>query len=290
MERDFWNKLRILVTNKCNYLCPFCHNEGQEKGSCAEMMSLADFRTLVDYLNGQDISELHFSGGEPFLNKELVDMILYVNDNTDWGLGCATNLSLISPSQVDALRRTRLKFNIQFPYADAAMFSKSTANGSLGHVKSQIKMVQDAGLKIGLNAVIQGHDIQNIMDLIAFATTNSLPLKLLPEIGLEGSERFKEFVFPILTEYAVNVVDKKTGATRWTINYDGHEGTVLYIDSPCFSKDISTCREFGELRIHPDMSLQPCIMKESHHKLDLSKGKEHALATMTELWNDFRNC
>lgn len=30
-----WNKFRILVTNRCNYHCPFCHNEGQDK-SCQE--------------------------------------------------------------------------------------------------------------------------------------------------------------------------------------------------------------------------------------------------------------
>ena len=116
MERLFWNKLRILVTNKCNYKCPFCHNEGQEKDGLTDMMSFESFKTFIDIVNGQDISELHVSGGEPFLNKEIVRMIEYVDNNTSWGIGCATNLSLLSNEQIKALAKTRVKFNIQFPF------------------------------------------------------------------------------------------------------------------------------------------------------------------------------
>ena len=62
--------------------------------------------------------------------------------------------------------------------------------------------------------------------------------------------------------------------------------TVLYIDSPCFNKNIQECRAFGELRIHPDMSLQTCIIKDKLHKLNLELGKEHTLFVMKELWKD----
>ena len=79
-EHDFWNKLRILVTNKCNYRCPFCHNEGQDKDNSADVMKLTDFISFVDFMKDQPISELHFSGGEPFLNHEIVDMIEYADN------------------------------------------------------------------------------------------------------------------------------------------------------------------------------------------------------------------
>ena len=77
MEQLGWDKLRVLVTNRCNYKCPFCHNEGQEKECNHETMSLREFKSFVDMLSGQQISELNFSGGEPFINKEIVEMIEY---------------------------------------------------------------------------------------------------------------------------------------------------------------------------------------------------------------------
>lgn len=51
--------------------------------------------------------------------------------------------------------------------------------------------------------------------------------------------------------------------------------SVLYIDSPCFTQDIDSCRNYSEIRILPDMSLQPCILRSSGTKiLDLSKEKK----------------
>jgi len=290
MERLFWNKLRILVTNKCNYKCPFCHNEGQEKDGLTDMMSFESFKTFIDIVNGQDISELHVSGGEPFLNKEIVRMIEYVDNNTSWGIGCATNLSLLSNEQIKALAKTRVKFNIQFPFANEDLFKKSTGNGRFEHILNQIKLVKDAGIRIGLNAVVQSDNIQHIRDLILFAINNELPLKLLPQLGLNGSDKFKEYIYPILNEYAASCVDKKTGAHRWIVESKKKETNILYIDSPCFNKNIQECRTFGELRIHPDMSLQPCIQKESVCKLDMSEGQKSVLSTMTSLWSNFKIC
>lgn len=292
MNRDFnfWNKLRILVTNKCNYRCPFCHNEGQTKDSHGGMMRLDDFTKLIDIIKGQTISELHFSGGEPFLNPHIVDMIEYVDNNTDWGLGCATNLSLISEEQISRLAKTRVKFNIQYPYADSEKFHISTGRGYYNHILKQIELIKSSGLRIGLNTVIQKDDLASTEEVINFALSNELPLKLLPQIGLEGSDHFKEMVYPILERLAVSVIDKGTGALRWTLEKEGKKTTVLYIDSPCFNKDIETCREFGELRILPDLRLQPCIFKDSDVKINLEDNAEDIINQMTELWKNFKHC
>ena len=95
-----WTKYRVLVANKCNYSCPFCHNEGQEKQTKADLMSLEDFKMLVDFLLTEDIEELNISGGEPFINKDIVDMIEYADNKLSCDISCATNLSLIRPEQI----------------------------------------------------------------------------------------------------------------------------------------------------------------------------------------------
>ena len=289
-ERTFWNKLRILVTNRCNYSCSYCHNEGQEKNVKANDMKLNDLIRIVDYINGQDISEIHFSGGEPFLNKEIVEMIEYVDKTTNWGIGCATNLSKITKEQIFRLAKTRVKFNIQFPYANSKMFHYSTGNSNYNYILEQIYNVKRAGIRIGLNTVVQSNDLQNIKNIIDFAIEHQLSVKFLPELGLIGSDKFKETIYPLLKDLSCDVTDKGTGALRWIIEKDGKRIVVLYIDSPCFNNDISECREFGELRIHPDMSLQPCIFKEPKLKLNLEEGKDKITEKLIYLWNDFKHC
>ena len=192
MSKIYWDKIRFLVTNGCNYRCRFCHNEGQSKDSPSRHMSYDNFKTLIDFVKDQDISELCFSGGEPFLNKDLIRMIRYADDNTASDIGCATNLSLITNSQIHELSSTRVKFNIQFPFASDADFRDSTGSGNYMKVVETIKKVQDSGINIGLNSVIQSLDMSKFVQVLEFALENELPLKLLPQIGLTGSDKFKD--------------------------------------------------------------------------------------------------
>lgn len=71
------------------------------------MMSFDSFKMLIDFLNDQQISEINFSGGEPFLHKEIVKMICYADQHMKCDISCATNLSLITDEQIDILKGTR---------------------------------------------------------------------------------------------------------------------------------------------------------------------------------------
>lgn len=290
MSNVYWDKIRILVTNICNYSCPFCHNEGQYKGMPSEDFAFDSLKTLIDYIGDQGLSEICFSGGEPFLNKDIVSMIKYVEDNTNCDISCASNFSIITTNQIEQLKGTRVKFNIQFPYANHLDFQKSSGSGNYEITIANIQKAREAGISIGLNSVIQIIDIPKLKEMICFATENELPLKLLPQIGLNNSCKFKSVVFPILKANAVDYTDKGTGATRWTIRIGTHTTTVLYIDSPCFSKDIETCKRYGEIRIHPNLAIQPCILKEPIEKLQLDMGKEYVLIQFRESWKNLNHC
>ena len=269
MSKIYWDKIRFLVTNGCNYRCRFCHNEGQSNDSPSQHMSYDNFKTLIDFVKDQDISELCFSGGEPFLNKDLVRMIRYADENTASDIGCATNLSLITDTQIQELSSTRVNYI---------------------KVVETIKKVQDSGINIGLNSVIQSLDMSKFVQMLEFALENELPLKLLPQIGLIGSDRFKEKLYPLLQAKAVDRIDKGTGAIRYTLENGNHRITVLYIDSPCFTKDIERCRKYGEVRVLPEMTLQSCLLKGGTSPLALERGKEFVLSQFRVLWKDFNQC
>lgn len=287
----YWDKLRILVTNHCNYRCPFCHNEGQSSRESVKIMDYDSFTMLIDALKDEEVSEITFSGGEPFLDKNIIEMIKYVSQETNWEVACASNLALITKEQVQQLAGIPLKFNIQFPYTDSLKFHKSTGNGNIDNIKVNIRNVRKAGLKVGLNSVIQSECKEDIRNMVDFALEEELPLKLLPQIGLSGSDEFSKFVTPILQEYAVSSKDKGTGAIRWLLEKNGHHTTVLYIDSPCFKHDIEKCRNYAEIRILPDMSLQPCILHPySSIKLELTKGKEYIKQQFRDSWKSLKNC
>ena len=285
-----WDKIRVLVTNKCNYRCPFCHNEGQSRDGQRDLMTFNSFKDLIDIISDEPISELNFSGGEPFLNPEIVQMIQYANDHLKCDISCATNLSMITEKQIHELSGTRVKFNIQFPYVKKNEFAKSTGTGILEKVISNIKLIKGVGLKIGLNSVIQSLDVEATETMIKFSLENELPLKLLPQIGLSGSGEFLKTITPIIEKYSVEFVNKKTGCLKWKLTDGMHQTVLLYIQSPCFNNDIETCKNFGEIRVHPDLSLQSCMLRDPGEQLCLEKGKEYVINQFAKLWNDFVEC
>ncbi len=291
MSKDIgWKRFRVLVTGHCNYCCPFCHNEGQEKNGASANMSFDEFKQVIDYLQDKSIIELSISGGEPFIHPQIVDMIEYACQKLTCDVSCATNLSLITDAQIKCLSKTRVKFNIQYPYVEAEKFARSTGVGNVSKINNSIELVKRAGINIGLNAVIQTIDTEAIGRLLSFAAVNALPLKLLPQIGGNGSDGYKEWVLPMIRQIAVSEKDKGTGAIRWEIIDGQHRTTVLYIDSPCFSKDIETCRNFGELRIHPGLRVQTCINGPLIDDIVFSQGDLPVTSKLNELWKNFTTC
>jgi cyclic pyranopterin phosphate synthase len=205
-------------------------------------------------------------------------------------VSCATNLSLIQKEQIEALKGARVKFNIQFPYVSASDFAISTGSSKFAIVIDNIQLIKQCGLSIGLNSVVQNSNTESIRQLINFALLNQLPLKLLPQLGNEDSVKFKEAIYPILTQLATKIVDKKTGAIKFYITDGIHETTVLYIDSPCFTKSFPECKTFGEIRIHPDLEMQTCIFKPSCGKLDISGSSSSIIKQLEAAWNNFVKC
>lgn len=68
MKRD----IRFLLTNKCNYNCFFCHNEGVEDSNTCTEMQLEDYLTLYSiYSKLEDWNGVTLSGGEPLIYKDI---------------------------------------------------------------------------------------------------------------------------------------------------------------------------------------------------------------------------
>ena len=290
-EQRFWDKARLLVTDACNYRCAFCHNEGQHAKQQHSFMTMEDAALIVDALRDSVTTEIQFSGGEPFLNRDIVEMILYANANTACDIGCASNLSMVTEAQLEALKSTRVKFNVQFPFVEQALFSKSTGGGDFDQIVSTIELARELGIEVGLNSVIQKNGVDKVEDMIVFALERELPLKLLPQVGLDESIRYKEGVFPVIEKYATSVLDKGTGAIRWTIEGLGHTTSVLYIDSPCFSRDFSRCKKYGEVRIMPNMVASTCLLNPDESiSLDTRHGSAHVRKQLEELWKSFNRC
>ncbi len=287
----FWNCLRFLVTNKCNFLCPFCHNEGQKNNISPEEMGFDDFRTIINALSSMwQFSDIAFSGGEPFENAAIVEMLKYAAYKDIGDVSCASNLSLATEGQIMELAGSRVKFNVQFPYADEKRYSESTGQSCYDEVVARIDLLRDVEIDVGLNTVLRSFDPTQIDGVLEFASRHNANVKLLPEIGSSAGGDILSKVERHLASRIVECFDKKTGALRWHVKTAAGILKVLFINSPCFRHDIGTCKEYGELRILPNLGLQPCLHGKAMASLAGGLSPAEIQKRCIELWTNFRTC
>ena len=60
------------------------------------------------------------------------------------------------------------------------------------------------------------------------------------------------------------------------------------IDSPCYKKNIELCKEYGEIRLLPDLSLMNCIFGKNVSTND--KSDEEIQALLNELFDEMKSC
>jgi len=292
---NFWKILRVLTTNTCNYDCTFCHNEGQERKQInKQLLKFDDYKVILDSFIDSQLQEVQFSGGEPFINLDLLKMILYTNDKTSFDIGCATNASFLNEDIIRQLSQTRIKLNIQFPSINNAEFKRVTKIGEFDSIMDTLVLLKRYKVDFGINHVVTNSNWEQVFSTIDFALVHEIPLKLLPDLGDKNIINRKDEVFGYLDSISLKKIDKGTGAIKWWVrSLNFQETQIIYIDSPCFYLDFNLCKNFAEIRLLPNKKLQSCIKKSVITELDFEinvKNRVLIKNKFQEAWNTFTSC
>lgn len=98
---------RIDPSTACNIRCPGCQSH-TEKTTQKRLLSLSDFKTIVDKIKRFSIRIALYDSGEPLLNQNIYKMIGYASDQ-GIGTSISTNFTLFEPDKhLDALMESRL--------------------------------------------------------------------------------------------------------------------------------------------------------------------------------------
>lgn len=296
---DFWKILRVLTTNACNYKCIFCHNEGQRAydGLNSTMLKLKDFQNIIQALQHTGLQEIQFSGGEPFLNPETIKMIIWANDHTNFEIGCASNTQFFDDEIIKKLAHTRIKLHIQCPTLNQKRFERITGTNLFENLHKNLQKLKSNKIEYSLNYVLISPNIDDFQELLPFILENNINLKILPFINKNtlNYNNFKKKIIPFLNSLSFNYENQNNGSLKWWIKtYNGETLNIKYIDSPCFNLDFNTCKNYAEIRLFPDLTLQSCLIDPSKKKrIDFELCEENfpkLRQLFQQAWQNFTHC
>jgi GTP 3',8-cyclase len=199
MLRDALNRplqdLRISVTDRCNFRCLYCMPEDRyEWIDRREILSFEEITRVATAFVAQGVRRIRLTGGEPLLRRELhrlVAGLAAIPGLSD--LSLTTNGSLLA-RQAGTLAAAGLRrVNVSLDSLDPEKFRRITRKNELPVVLDGIEVARKAGLTpIKINAVIErGVNDDEILDLVEFARTRSLSLRLIEFMDVGNSNKWR---------------------------------------------------------------------------------------------------
>ncbi len=155
--------VRIESTMLCNHKCFYCYNPTCRK-AIKNDYAKNNIIKLVNLLNSWGTFDITFTGGEPFLNKEVLYAGIEEVKKTHMDFGINTNASLITKDDAKKLKDFGIaSLFVSFPSYDEKTFDLITGvNGSYKNVIRGLHNLSNEGLRIATNMVIVNQPVNNV--------------------------------------------------------------------------------------------------------------------------------
>jgi pseudo-rSAM protein/SPASM domain protein len=155
-----WN-----VTQGCNLSCEHCYAGAELDPDPAEL-STAEGRRLLDGLADYDVPVVLFSGGEPLVRDDLVELVAHASDV---GLRpvLSTNGTLLTPEVAGRLSDAGLAY--AGVSVDGLRQRNDAFRGQEGAFDAALRGIEaclDVGLKTGLRYTITRHNADDLPDVV----------------------------------------------------------------------------------------------------------------------------
>ena len=187
LEDEFGREVsgvRVSLTDRCNFDCVYCHNEGlgDTRGPMDpqdDEMSTDDVVRFLEVVSQFDIGKVKFTGGEPMLRDDLTEIIRRTPSSME--VSMTTNGTFL-PGRAGALREAGLeRVNVSQDALDPDEFAEITKSGAYDRVLEGVEAAVDAGLApVKLNMVVFEHTAEYVEDMVNHVSENAgLQLQLI---------------------------------------------------------------------------------------------------------------
>ena len=227
-----WN-----VTKACNLNCIHCYSQSNTD-TAPDELSTEQGRELLDDLSRFEVPVVLFSGGEPFLRKDLFELASYAREK-GMRVVISTNGTMIDAEAAKELKKIDISYvGVSFDGTLDTNDKFRQTKGAYNRALKGIRFCQDAGLKVGLRFTITKHnndDIPAIFDLIKEENIPRVCFYHLVYAG-RGSELKEEDLSHDQTRKTVDLIINRTAEFHKAekkievLTVDNHaDGPYLYL-------------------------------------------------------------
>lgn len=264
-------KLRVSLTDRCNFRCPYCMPEQPDFLARPDRLTRPEAARLIGlFVRELGVSRLRLTGGEPLLRRDLEGVIEDLRPLRDQGLeriSATTNAALLSRRAASLKAAGLDDLNISLDALTPATFERLSGGRAIGPVLAGIAAAQDSGIPAKLNAVIvRGINEDEILPLARFALRERLPLRYIEFMPLDGRGEWSkarvvtqaEIVAALAAEFDLAALPRGRDPAAYyrlgsgDAEHDPEIGIISTVSNPF-------CASCDRLRLTADGALYPCL-------------------------------
>lgn len=271
--KDSYNRpvsnIRISLTQRCNLRCIYCHREGEKKP--AAELSLDEIREILRVAEKFGIRSVKFTGGEPLLREDIVDIVRSVPPGMESSM--TTNGILLARYAKELKAAGMKRVNVSIDSVVPETYQKITGQDALGDVLAGVDAALEAGLtpvKINM-VVLEGINDHEIDDFLAYIRGNrDLILQLIELMDFNNCDHHSKLngLEDSLAARSKTIITRRMHH-RKKYCLDGAEVEVV---RPLHNSEF--CKFCNRLRVTSDGKLKPCLLRADNH-IDI-RGKSGA--------------
>ena len=163
--RELW----LHTNDSCNLQCGHCLvSSGPEGGGG---LSTEVLRDVIDQAVALGVERVFFTGGEPFLRKDLFSLIEHVTVHHGRELVILTNATLLERHRdaLASLDRARVRFQVSLDGATAAVNDPLRGRGSFDKATEGLRLLSSLGFETSLTAVPCKANLETLAELPGLA-------------------------------------------------------------------------------------------------------------------------
>jgi len=143
-------ELWINTGSLCNLACPFCFENCSPTSRRLDQVSFDDVRPYIDQAIEMGVERISFTGGEPFVNKDFIQILDYVLERKPCLiLSNGTSPLLDKLDQIKAFTQKpyELVIRLSLDFPDAELHDANRGAGSFAKTMQSLKALGDCGIK-----------------------------------------------------------------------------------------------------------------------------------------------
>ncbi|MBM3261860.1 MAG: methyltransferase domain-containing protein [candidate division Zixibacteria bacterium] len=283
-KADRLSELWIHTNNSCNLTCAHCLVSSSPHGEAG--LPTETLKRIIDEAVDAGVERFYFTGGEPFVRKDLFDLIGYVTDRAD--LVILTNAMLLHGTRLNrlaAMDASRLRFQVSVDGSTPKINDPIRGEGSFAGTIRGLKNLKSIGFDPTITTVVTPDNVDDVPNVTRLAGELGLSTHHLMWMHARGRATEPGGTGIVLSVERLIETAKKARAAGEEVgvtidNYQAMENRVN--GEPSVKLDLSLAG-WGSLCVYADGHVYPSASFAGHGPLDMGSVLERPLK---DIWLD----